>query len=136
MLGYSFEYYSIRLWKYQKFCIVFSLRQLISCPTHISCSSCTIIDHILESYPDRVSQKGIIDIGISDHQLIFCIRKTLKTKTGSHKQISFHSLKHYSVGAFEEPLKKVKFPNFINNFININEAIQTSFRNSLLSLTK
>ena len=34
-----------------------------------------------------VSQKKIIDIGISDHQLILCTRKTLKTKTGSHKQI-------------------------------------------------
>ena len=71
--------------KYQEFCNFFSLRQLISCPTCICCSNSTIIDHILTSYPDRVSQKGIIDIGIPDHQLIFCIRKTLKTKTGSHK---------------------------------------------------
>ena len=102
------------VWKYQEFCNFFSLKQLISCPTRISCSSSTIIDHILASYPDRVSQKGIIDIGISDHQLIFCIRKTLKTKTGSHKQISFCSLKNYSVVAYEEALKKVEFPNYEN----------------------
>ena len=83
-----------------------------------------------------VSQKKIIDIGISDHQLIFCTRKTLKTKTGSHKQIrqgpiqtktgshkqiSFHSLNNYNVVAYQETLKKVKFPNY-ENFININEA--------------
>ena len=79
--------YDVR--KYQEFCNVFNLKQLISCPTRITCSSSTIIDHILASYPDRVSQKGIIDIGISDHQLIFCTRKTLKTNTASHKQISF-----------------------------------------------
>ena len=100
--------------KYQEFCNFFSLKQLFSCPTHISSCSSTIIDHILASYPDRVSQKGIIDIGISDHQLIFCIRKTLKTKTGSHKQISFCSLKNYSVVAYEEALKKVEFPNYEN----------------------
>ena len=66
--------YDVR--KYQKFCNVFNLKQLISCPTCVTSSSSTIIDHILRSYPDRVSQKGIIDIEISDHRLIFCTRKT------------------------------------------------------------
>ena len=75
--------YDVR--KYQECCSFFSLKQLISCPTCISCGSSTIIDHILASYPG----KRIIDMGISDHQLIFCTRKTLKTKTGSYKQISF-----------------------------------------------
>ena len=31
----------------------------------------TIIDHILASYPERVTQQGIVDVGLSDHQLIF-----------------------------------------------------------------
>ena len=83
--------------KYKEFCNFFSLRQLISCSTGISCSSSTIIDHTLTSYPDRVSQKGIIDIGISNHQLIFCTRKTLKNKTGSYKQISFRTLKNTNI---------------------------------------
>ena len=123
--------YDVR--KYQEFCNVFNLKQLISCPTRITCSSSTIIDHILASYPDRVSQKGIIDIGISDHQLIFCTRKTLKTKTASHKQISFRSLKNYSTVTYEEALKKVKFPNY-ENFININEAY-SNFIQKLTSVT-
>ena len=105
----------------RNFVILFSVKQLIFCPTRISCSSSTIIDHILTSHPDRVSQKGVIDIAISDHQFIFSTRKTLKTKTGSHKQISFRSLKYYSVVAYEEALKKVKLPNY-ENFINIHEA--------------
>ena len=111
--------YNVR--KFQKFCNVFNLKQLISCPTCMTCSSSTIIDHILASYPDRVSQKGIIDIEISDHELIFCARKTLKTKTASRKQISFCSLMNYSTVTYEEVLKKVKFPNY-ENFINITEA--------------
>ena len=75
--------YDVR--KYQEFCNFFSLKQLISCPTRISCRSSTIIDNILASYPDRVSEKRIIDIGISVLQPIFCTRKTLKTKTKKHK---------------------------------------------------
>ena len=113
--------------KYQEFCNFFNFKQLISCSTRISCSSSTINDHLLGSYPDRVSKKEIIDVGISDLQLIFCTRKTLKTKIGCHKQISFHSLKNYSVIAYGEALKKVKFPNY-ENFININEAYSNFFQ--------
>ena len=111
--------YDVR--KYQECCNVFNLKQLISCPARISCSSSTIIDHVLASCADRVSQKGIIDIEISDHQLIFCTRKTLKTKTASHKQISFRSLKNYSAVTYGKFLKKVKFSNY-ENFINRKEA--------------
>ena len=113
--SYSFEYHPYNVRKY-----LFNLKQLISCSTCITCSSPTIIDNIVASYPDRVSQKGITDIGIFYHQLIFCTRKTLKTKTVSHKQISFRSLKNYSAVTYEEALTKVKFPNY-ENCININE---------------
>ena len=51
-------------------------------------------------------------------QLIFCTRKTLKTKS---QQISFRSLKNYSTVTYEKALKKAKLPNY-ENFININEA--------------
>ena len=120
--------YDVR--KYQESCNFFSLKQLISCPTHISCSSSTIIDNILASYPDRVSQKRIIDIELSDRRLLFCTRKT---RAGSHKQISFRSRKNYSVVAYEEALKKVKFPNY-ENFINMNE-VSSNFIQKLKSVT-
>ena len=125
--------YNVR--KYQEFCNVFNLKQRFSCPTCITCGSSTIIDHILPSYPDRVSQEEIIDIEISDHQLqlIFCTRKTLKTKTASHKQISFHSLNNYSTVTYEEVLKKEKFSNY-KNFINVNETY-SNFIQNLTSVT-
>lgn len=56
------------------FVTLFGLQQLISFPTRNSTPT-TIIDHILASYPDKVSQKRIIDIGISDCQLIFCTQE-------------------------------------------------------------
>ena len=46
----------------------------------MTCNTTTIINHILASYSERVTQKGIIDAGLSDHQLIFCTRKFLKLK--------------------------------------------------------
>ena len=59
---------------YYEFCTFFSLHQLIKVPTRITCNSATIIDHILASYPERVTQQGIIDVGLSDHKL-FLLKK-------------------------------------------------------------
>ena len=79
---------------YHEFCRFFGLKQLIKVPTRTTTSSSTIIDHILASYPERVTQYGVIDISFSDHQLIYCTRKISRIKRGSHKQIQFRSIKH------------------------------------------
>ena len=39
---------------------------------------CLQKDLILISDTDKVSQSGVIDLGISDHCLIFCTRKVIK----------------------------------------------------------
>ena len=59
----------------EQFCTMHGLEQLIKSPTRVACSTSTLIDHILASFPSRVFQRAVIDVGISDHQLIFCTRK-------------------------------------------------------------
>ena len=100
---------------------MFGLKQLIEVPTRVTCSSSTIIDHILASFPDRVSQQSVIDVGLSDHQIIHCTRKISRIKRGTHKQIRYRSLKNYSAGIYEEALDRADFPNY-HNFENINDA--------------
>ena len=39
----------------------------------------------------------------------------------THKQIQFHSFKHYTVDLFEQELSKLNFPNY-QNYNQINEA--------------
>ena len=46
---------------------MFGLKQLIEVPTRVTCSSSTIMDQILASFPDRVSHKDITDVGLSSH---------------------------------------------------------------------
>ena len=84
-------------------------------------SRSTIIDHILANYPERVTQHEVIDIGLSDHQLIYCARKISRIKRGSHKQIKFCSFKHYMVDLFEQELSKLNFPNY-QSYNGIDEA--------------
>ena len=55
-----------------------SLKHLIEVPARVTVSSSTIIDHILASFPNiywQVSQQGVIDVELSDHQLIYFIIK-------------------------------------------------------------
>ena len=106
---------------YHEFCTFFGLKQLTKVPTRTTTSSSTIIDHILASYPERVTQCGVIDISLSDHQLIYCTRKISRIKRGSHKQIQFRSFKHYTVDLFEQELSKLYFPNY-QNYNEIDEA--------------
>ena len=110
--------------KYHECCTLFGLKQLIKCPTRVTCNSSSILDHVLASFPDRVSQSGVIDIGISDHQLIYCTRKTARIKSYCHKQITFRSLKNYSPEIYEEALRKLSFPNY-----ELFDDIDTAYEN-------
>ena len=65
-------------------------------PTRVTDQSATLIDHILTKSPDKVSQSGVIDLGFSDHDLIYCTRKTSLTKSHKHNKIFVSSLKRYS----------------------------------------
>ena len=58
------------------FCQRYSLEQIIKHATRatynsITCGSFTLIDLILTNSRGKVSQSGVIDINISDHQLIY-----------------------------------------------------------------
>ena len=101
---------------YLEFCKFFGLKQLIKVPARATTSSSTIIDHILASYPERVTQCGVIDVILSDHQLIYYTRKISRIKRGSHKQIQFRSYKHYTFNLLEQELLKLKLPNYQNRY--------------------
>ena len=70
---------------YFDFWQLFGLTQLIESPTRIPCGSASIIDHILASFCDRVTQWKISNVGLSDHHLIYCTRKITRIDRGGHK---------------------------------------------------
>ena len=111
------------------------MHQLIKARTHITCNNTTIIDHILASYPERVTQQGIIDVGLSDHQLVFCTRKIYWIKRGTHRQIKFRSFKHYSADLFKETLTSMNFPNY-QNFNDATEAYDDFIQKIMVAIDK
>ena len=100
---------------------MFGLKQLIESPTRITCSSSSFVDHILANFLDRVTQQGILNVGLSDHQLIYCTRKITRIKRSSHEQITFRSFKNYNIDGHEKSLVEINFPDY-KKFDNVNDT--------------
>ena len=107
--------------RYKEFCSLHGLKQLLTLPTRITKTSTSLLDHVLTNSAERVSQFGVVDTGLSDHQLIYCTRKITHTKTNVHKYIKTRSLKNYSQTLFLDKLRKINFPDY-SNFKDINNA--------------
>ena len=54
---------------------------------------------------------------MSDHNMICCTRKILKTKFNKHQELTLCSLKNYSVDIYKQALERASFPNY-DNFHN------------------
>ena len=74
----------------------------------------------------------MIDIEVSDHQLIYCTRKVSYSKTNGHKQIKMRSLKNDTIDAFHLLLSRATFPNY-ELFADVNAAY-SDFINKLMSI--
>ena len=107
--------------RYKEFCSLHGIEQLLTLPTHITNNSSSLLDHILTHSDDRISQFGIVNVGLSDHQLIYCTRKITRTRLNTHKYVKMRSLKYYSEDLYVKKLKEIDFPDY-SNFKDINEA--------------
>ena len=77
-------------------------------PTRITPHSRSLLDVIMISCPLILKDSGVVDMGISDHSMVFCI---LKLKTVKHHPTHIHarSLKHYDPNRFVMDLSRLPF---------------------------
>ena len=76
---------------------------------------------MLTNAENKVVNSGTIALGLSDHELIFCLRKVIKSTSGEGKTISYRSMKNYTKELLLDKLKDVVFPNY-ENFDDVNLA--------------
>ena len=75
------------------------LDQLITKPTRITHRSRTLIDHVMVNNMEYYNQSGCLDIGISDHHLVYTSRKKAKIKSESC-QLWLRSYRNYDKEQF------------------------------------
>ena len=77
------------------------LKNIINSPTHTTSDSKSLIDLIVTSQPVKVQTSGSIDLGISDHHLIFAVFKVARSNpqplvilTKKYKQVDKKTTKY------------------------------------------
>ena len=87
------------------------LHQSIAEPTRTTKRTKTLMNHISAKSADKVIQSDVIEMGLSDHRFIYCIRKMSLLKLNEHYEISIRSMKNCPDKIFVEQLGAIKFPD-------------------------
>ena len=89
---------------------LFQYDQKINEPTRVTKDTRTLIDHFYSNRTDLITLAGILKITISDHYLIYGVRKFPNLK-GNCKMIEYRDFKYFDVETFE---KVLQFLNSLN----------------------
>ena len=93
---------------------IYGLEQMINEPTRITDKSNTLIDLCITNSPANVVNSGVLHLSISDHSLVYMVRKAHYKRNGS-RIVEFRSLKNFSRENFLRDLElkqwsKADFP--------------------------
>ena len=97
-----------------------SLKQLMEEPTRENLSSSTLIDHIATSSPSNIFESGVLQISMSDHFLVFCIRKFNASLQKEHKMIKSRRMKNFNEQAFLGDVAAISWEQEIGNSDDVN----------------
>lgn len=87
---------------------IFNLTQIITDPTREARDSSTLIDHIYVNHPKLYSSRGMLPIGLSDHHLVYSVRRKFKNEQKlDHVYAKYRDQKKLSVHDFINDLKAV-----------------------------
>ena len=100
--------------------INYQLTQIITDSTRVSSSSETLIDVFITNSSESIISSGIYPLSISDHDLIYAIRKIGLPK-GKPRYIECRNFKNFDEKQFTSSLKSAKWL-LIKEFDDINKA--------------
>ena len=91
---------------------IFDFHQLITESTRITLASQTLIDLCITNSPDKITASGTLSLGISDHSLVYLVRKSSCPKWGEgNKRIIRRDFKHFNETDFMRDLNLINFDN-------------------------
>ena len=102
---------------------LFSFRQLIQEPTRENLGSTTIIVHIATNFEHNISHRGVIRVSMSDHYLVYCIRKLNGSLKRDRKIITTRVRKKFSEKDFLDDVVKVPWEQVVPSPNDINELV-------------
>ena len=98
--------------KYIELICTFGLSQIIEEPTRTTDKTSILLDHILVNTPSKVTQSGVLNKCISDHDIVYMTRKHQTIKSGKHNSINIRSMKNDTKDLFIQKMSEIQFPNY------------------------
>eukprot|EP00794_Sanderia_malayensis_P016541 gene16541-18216_t len=77
-----------------------SFKQLVEEPTRVTLTTSSIIDHIATTRARNIVKSGVYEVSLSDHSMVYCIRKFNGAVEKGHKIIKTRKMKNFNVEAF------------------------------------
>ena len=89
---------------------IYGLSQLITEPTRVTPVSKTLIDLCITNSLEKVTNSGVVHLGISDHPLVFLTRKSRHYRNGP-RVIETRQFKHFNREKFLSDLNQLPWAN-------------------------
>ena len=102
----------------------FGLTQLISEPTRETIDTSTIIDHIAVNVESNIIESGVLKLALSDHYLVYAIRKFRGYIPCNHKMIKTRQMKNFNEELFLKDLANVDWQQILTCSQDINVVVQ------------
>ena len=79
---------------------LYNFLQLIKEPTRVTLATSSIIDHTATTRGRNIAESGVHKVSISDHYMVFCVRKFDGALLKDRKITKTRSMKHFGESAF------------------------------------
>ena len=102
---------------------LFGLDQLIREPTRVTLDTSTTIDHIATSSPRNILKSGVCKVTMSDHYMVYCVRKFNGNLKKDHKNIRTRMMKNFSEEAFLNDVATIDWEQVLGHSDDINALV-------------
>ena len=105
---------------------LFGMSQVIKEHTRVTIETSTLIDHIATTNQANIADSGVYKTCLSDHYLVYCVRKLHGGMKREHKYITSRQLKNFGKTAFLSDLSEVDWEGLVSQSQDIDEAVNSS----------
>ena len=102
----------------------YGLKQLIKEPTRDTLRTCTLIDHVAVSEPRNIVDSGVLKIAMSDHYMVYCVRKFRGAWRKQHKKITTRQMKNFDETSFLADISSVDWNLIIQRSADLDSVVE------------
>ena len=102
---------------------LFSFKQLVEEPTRVTLTASSIIDHIATTCARNIVKSGVHEVSMSDHYMVYCIRKFNGAVEKDHKVIKTRKMKNFNEDAFLSDVSGICWELMLTETDDINTLV-------------